>query len=136
MAALGRIPKHDVDSFLDSIAGDLSNVLFPRTLAAVVCEPATLLRRLAARGEARGRRPSRGVKALSEMATRLEAIYVLGRYPHPLVGQIVEFYRGSGSLLIVGTSELDEAEALAMVVRFLEESKALTTGVAPAGPED
>ena len=98
-----------------------------------MCEPATLLRRLAERDEARGRKPPRGVKALSEMATRLEEIYVLGHYPHPLVAQIVEFYRGSGSLLIVDTSKLDEAEALALVVRFLGESKALTTGVGPAG---
>jgi hypothetical protein len=135
MAAMGRLPEDDVRSFLERLADDLPAVLFPRTLAAVVCEPTTLLRRLAERDEARGRTPPRGVKVLSEMATRLEEIYVLGRYPHPLIAGIVELYRGSGSLVVVDTSKLDAAEALALVVRFLEESKALATGLAPGGRE-
>jgi hypothetical protein len=42
----------------------------------------------------------------------------------------VEFYRGSGSLLVVDTSKLDEAEALALVVEFLEQSKGRSTGMA------
>jgi hypothetical protein len=135
MAAMGRLPADDVRSFLERLADDLPAVLFPRTLAAVVCEPTTLLRRLAERDEARGRTPPRGVKVLGEMATRLEEIYMLGRYPHPVIAQIVELYRGSGSLVVVDTSKLDAAEALALVVRFLEESKALTTGVAAGGRE-
>jgi hypothetical protein len=69
------------------------------------------------------------------MAARLEEIYVLGRYPHPLIAQIVELYRGSGSLVVVDTSKLDATEALALVVRFLEESKALAPGVAAGGRE-
>jgi hypothetical protein len=130
MADLGRIPAEGVDSFLHTVADDLPSLLFPRTLAAVVCEPTTLLQRLVARDEARGRNPPRGLKVLGEMAARLEEIYVAGHYPDPRIAQIVEFYRGSGSLLVVDTSKLDEAEALALVVEFLEQSKGLSAGMA------
>jgi hypothetical protein len=130
MADLGRIPAEGVDSFLHTVVDDLPSLLFPRTLAAVVCEPTTLLQRLVARDEARGRNPPRGLKVLGEMAARLEEIYVAGHYPDPRIAQIVEFYRGSGSLLVVDTSKLDEAEALALVVEFLEQSKGLSARMA------
>jgi hypothetical protein len=129
MAGLGKIEEAGVAAFLEQVDGDVPAMLFPRTLAAVVADAATLQQRLATRDESRAQKPSRGGKALRFMAEKLEDVYVHGRYPHPAIERIVEPYRRSGTLLVVDTAALDEAEALELVARHLEEQ-----GLVPGGP--
>jgi hypothetical protein len=128
MAGLGKIERAGVEAFLEQVDADVPALLFPRTLAAVMADAATLQQRLAARDEDQARRPSRGSKALGFMAGKLEDVYVRGVYPHPVVERIVELYRQSGTLLVVDTAALDEAAALEVVERHLDDHGVIAGG--------
>ncbi|HEY8202472.1 MAG TPA: hypothetical protein VII47_14110 [Actinomycetota bacterium] len=126
MAGLGKIEQDGVEAFLEEVEADVPAMLFPSTLAAVTADAATLQQRLAARDEGQARKPSRGARALAFMAGKLEDVYVRGAYPHPVVEHMVEPYRRSGTLLLVDTAALDEAEALGLVAQHLEDHGAVS----------
>jgi hypothetical protein len=130
MAALGRIDEASVEQFLEQVDRDVPAMLFPRTLAAVVADPSTLQQRLAARDEGRAQKPSRGGRALRFMAGKLLDVYIRGLYPHPAIERIVDPYRRSGMLLVVDTAVLDEAGALDLVARHLEDHGLVPGGLA------